>query len=77
MQVEQPLVEFSPIEVLLKFLDPSTSLTAAEMVYLGMDAPGMLSSHARRKRASSTISDSDEEGDDGVDGDGNDDYVEE
>jgi hypothetical protein len=77
MQVEQPFVEFSPIEVLLKFLDPSTSLTAAEMVYRGMDAPGMLSSHARHKRASSTISDSDEEGDDGVDGDGNDDYEEE
>jgi hypothetical protein len=77
MQVEQPFVEFSPIEALLKFLDPSASLTTAEMVYLGMDAPGMLSSHARRKHASSTISDSDEEGDDGVDSDGNDDYEEE
>jgi hypothetical protein len=74
MQVEQPFVEFSPIEVLLEFLDPFASLTAAEMVYLSMDAPRTSSSHARRKRASTTFFDSDEQGDDG---EGNDNYEEE
>jgi hypothetical protein len=51
----------------LEFLDPFASLTAAEMVYLAMDTPGMSSSHARHKCASTTVSDSDEEGDDGDD----------
>jgi hypothetical protein len=43
------------------------------MVYLGMDAPDTLSSHARRKRASTTVPDTDdkiEEEDNGDDGDG-------
>jgi hypothetical protein len=46
------------------------------MVYLGMDAPGTSSSHARCKRASDSILDSDDEieEDDGDDGDGVDDY---
>jgi hypothetical protein len=70
MQVEQPIVEFSPVEALL---DPFASLTTVEMVYLGMDAPDTLSSHARRKRASTSILDSNdeiEEEDDGDHGDG-------
>jgi hypothetical protein len=75
MQVDQPFIKFSPVEALSKFPDPFASLTTIEMVYLGMDAPGMSSSHARRKCASTTVSDSDEKGDDGDDGDG--DYKEE
>jgi hypothetical protein len=73
MQVEQPIVEFSPGEALPDLLDPFASLTTVKMVYLGMDAPGTLSSHARRKRASTSILDSNdeiEEEDDGDHGDG-------
>jgi hypothetical protein len=80
MQVEQPFVEFRPIEVLPELPDPFASLTAAEMVYLGMDTPGTSSSQARRKRASTSVPDSDdeiEEEDYGDDGDGDDDYKEE
>jgi hypothetical protein len=80
MQVEQPFVEFRPIEALPELPDPFASLTAAEMVYLGMDAPGTSSSHARRKRASTSVPDSDDEiaeEDYGDDGDGDDDYKEE
>jgi hypothetical protein len=76
MQVEEPFVEFSPVEALSELPDPFASLFTAEMVYLCMDAPGTSSSHARRKGASTTIPDSDDEieEDDGDDGDGNDDY---
>jgi hypothetical protein len=77
MHVEQAFVECHSIEAPTHLLDPFASLTTAEIVYLGMDAPRTLSSHARRKSASTTISDSDEEGDDGDDCDGNDDYEEE
>jgi hypothetical protein len=73
MQVEQPFIEFSPVEALPKLLDPCASLTVAEMVYLGMDAPGMSSSHARCKHVSTSIPDSNDEieqEDDGDDGDG-------
>jgi hypothetical protein len=75
MQVEQPFVEFSPVEALLELSDPFASLTTTEMVYLGMDAPDTSSSHARRKHASTTILDSDDEieEDDGDDCDGDDD----
>jgi hypothetical protein len=65
MQVEQPFVEFCPIEANPHFLVSFASLTAAEMVYLGIDAPDTSSSHARCKHASTTISNSDKEGDDG------------
>jgi hypothetical protein len=68
MQVEQPFIEFSPVEALPEFPDPFASLTAAEMVYLGMDAPSTSSSHARFKRTSTTVSDSDKEADDCDDG---------
>jgi hypothetical protein len=50
------------------------------MVFLGMDALGTLASHARCKRASTTVADSDdeiEEEDDGDDGDGDGDYEDE
>jgi hypothetical protein len=77
MQVEQPFIELSLVEALPEFPDPFASLIVAEMVYLGMDAPGTSSSHARRKSASTTIFDSDKEGDDGDDDDGDDDYEEE
>jgi hypothetical protein len=77
MQVEQPFVKFSSVEALSELSDPFASLTAAEMVYLGMDVLGTLSSHSRRKCASTTISNSGEEGDDGDDGDDDDDYEEE
>jgi hypothetical protein len=80
MQVEQPFIEFSLVEALLEFSDPFASLTAAEMVYLGMDAPGTSTSHARHMRASTTIPDSNdeiEEEDDGDDGDDDDDYEDE
>jgi hypothetical protein len=73
MQVEQAFIEVSPIEALPEFRDPFASLTAAEMVYLGMDAPSTSSSHASRKHASTTVFDSDEEGDNGDDDYGNDD----
>jgi hypothetical protein len=72
MQVEQPFVEFSPIEALPELPDPFASLTAAEMVFHGMDTLGTLSSHARHKCASTTVPNSDdeiEEEDDGDDGD--------
>jgi hypothetical protein len=72
MQVVQPFIKFSPIEALLERLGPFASLTAAKMVYLGMDAPGTSSSNARRKRASTSIPDFDdeiEEEDDGNDSD--------
>jgi hypothetical protein len=68
MQVEQPFIEFSPVEALPEFPDPFASLTAAEMVYLGMDAPSTSSSHARFKRTSTTVFDSDKEADDCDDG---------
>jgi hypothetical protein len=81
MQVEQPFIEFpckfSPVEALPELLDPFASLTTTEMVYLGMDAPGTLSSHARHKCASTFVTvfdDKIEEEDDGDDGDGDDDY---
>jgi hypothetical protein len=45
------------------------------MVFLGMDAPDTLASHAMRKRASTTIPDSDDEIEEEDDGDG--DYVDE
>jgi hypothetical protein len=61
MQVEQPFIKFSPVEALPKLPDPFASLTIAEMVYLGMDTPSMSSSHARHKRASTTVPDSDDE----------------
>jgi hypothetical protein len=61
MQVEQPFIKFSPVEALLKLSDPFASLTIAEMVYLGMDTPSTSSSHARHKRASTTVPDSDDE----------------
>jgi hypothetical protein len=61
MQVEQPFVEFSPVEALPKLSGPFASLSIAEMVFLGMDAPGTLTSHTRRKRASTTVPDSDDE----------------
>jgi hypothetical protein len=73
MQVEQPFVEFNLVEAPLELLDPFASLTAVEIVYPSMDALGTSSSHARCKRASTTIPDSDdeiEEEDDGDDGDG-------
>jgi hypothetical protein len=72
MQVEQPFNEFSPVEALSELPDPFASLTAIEMVFLGMDAPGTLTSHARCKHASTTVPDFDdeiEEEDDGDDGD--------
>jgi hypothetical protein len=75
MQVEQHFVEFSPVEALLELPDPFASLTIAEMVFLSMDAPSTLSSHAKRKRASSSIPDSDdkiEEEDNGNDGESDD-----
>jgi hypothetical protein len=73
MQVEQPFIEFGPVEALLELPNPFPSLSTVEMVYLGMDAPNTSSSHARRKRASTFVPDSDdkiEEEDDGDDGDG-------
>jgi hypothetical protein len=75
MQVEQPFVEFNPVETLPELPYPFASLSAAEMVYLGMDALGTLSSHARCKCASTTVPDSDDDDeidkeDDGDDGDG-------
>jgi hypothetical protein len=73
MQVEQPFVEFSPVEALLELLDPFASLTAAEMVYLGMDSPSTSSSHARRKCAYTFIPDSDDEIEEEDDGDDSDD----
>jgi hypothetical protein len=72
IQVEQHFIEFSPVEALTELSDPFASLTTTEMVYLGMDTPGMSSSHARRKHASTSILDFDdeiEEEDDGNDGD--------
>jgi hypothetical protein len=77
MQVEQPFIEFSPVEALLKFMDPFASLTIAEMVYLGMDAPGTSTSHTRCKRASSTVLNSDDEIEEEDNGDGDDDYEDE
>jgi hypothetical protein len=80
MQVEQPFVKFSLVEALSELPDPFASLTAAEMVFLGMDAPGTSTSHARCKRASTTVIDSNdkvEEEDDGDGGDGDDDYEDE
>jgi hypothetical protein len=42
MQVEQPFIEFSPVEALPEFPDPFASLTAAEMVYCNIPAtPGL------------------------------------
>jgi hypothetical protein len=60
IQVEQPFIEFRPVEAPSQLPDPFASHTTAEMVYLGNDAPGTSSSHARRKRASTTMSESDE-----------------
>jgi hypothetical protein len=79
MQVEQPFIEFSSVEALSELPDPFASLTTAEMVYLGMYAPSTLSSHARCKRASTSIPNSiDEiEEDDSNDGDDDDDYEDE
>jgi hypothetical protein len=80
MQVEQPFIEFSPVEALSELPDLFASLTTAEMVYLGMYTPSTLSSHARRKRASTSIPDSIdeiEEEDDSNDGDDDDDYEDE
>jgi hypothetical protein len=42
MKVEQPFIKFHPIEAPLELSDPFASLTAAEMVYLEMDAPPAL-----------------------------------
>jgi hypothetical protein len=71
-QVEQPFIKFSHVEALPELSDPFASLSATKMVYLGMDAPGTLSSHARRKRASTTVPDSNDKikEDSGDDGDG-------
>jgi hypothetical protein len=69
VQVKPPFIEFSPVEALPKLPDPFTSFTAAEMAYLGMDAPGTSASHARHKRASTTIPDSDDEIEEEYDGD--------
>jgi hypothetical protein len=80
MQVEYPFNDLHPIEAPPQLQDRFASLTTAEMVFLGMDAPGVSSTHARHKRASTTIPDSDEEdeeGDDGDDGDGDADYEDE
>jgi hypothetical protein len=80
MQVEQSFIEFSPVEALLELPNPFASPTAAEMVYLDMDAPDTSSSHARHKSAFTSIPDSDdeiEEEDDGNDGDRDDDYEDE
>jgi hypothetical protein len=73
MQVDQSFIEFSPVEALSELPDPFASLSAAEMVCLCMDAPGTSTTHARHKRASTSIPDSNdeiEEEDDGDDGDG-------
>jgi hypothetical protein len=70
MQVEQRFIEFHPVEAPPQLQDLFASLTAAEMVFLGTDAPGTSTSHARRRHVSTTIPDSDieiEEGDDGDD----------
>jgi hypothetical protein len=72
MQVEQPFVESSPVDALSELPDPFASLTAVEMVFLGMVAPDTSTSHTRRKRASTSVPDSDdkiEEEDNGDDGD--------
>jgi hypothetical protein len=76
MQVEQPFVEFSHVEALPELLDPFASLTAAEMVYLGMDAHDTSTSHTRLKRASTTVPDSDDKIEEEED-DGDDDYEDE
>jgi hypothetical protein len=60
MQVEQPFVEFHPIEAPSELSNLFASLIAAEMVYLGMDAPNTLST-------STTVSDSDKESGNGDD----------
>jgi hypothetical protein len=77
MQVEQRFVELCPVRAPPQLQEPFASLTIAEMVFLGMDAPGTSASHARCKRTSTTIPNSDdeiEEEDDGDNGDGDDDY---
>jgi hypothetical protein len=63
MQVEEPFIEFRSVEYLSAFLDPFASLTAVKMVYFRMDAPDTLGTHARRKHATTIVSDSDEESD--------------